>query len=231
MPTPLAHGVAGYAVAATIRSSRTERWRLTALAIAISWLPDLDFIPGIFVGDAGRYHRGPTHSLAGALLFSLPLALVITLVFRARSRDQPRMAGDERSFGFWYLFTLAVWFSHIVLDLLSPDMIGNSGMRLWWPVSNVYVATTLPLPAWLIHFVDLQFGPTATVFFHTLFSFHALGVAIVEALLFSPVLLMPITVAGLRRWRAARHLAHGAARPAQAHDAPPAGELEGTSGA
>jgi inner membrane protein len=194
MPTPLAHGVAGYAFGRTARDDWRAPLRLTAAAFIIAQLPDFDFLPGLLIGDVGKYHRGPTHSLVGAALVAFPLALILW-------RLAPRFMGQgaARSYWSWYAFALPVYASHLILDLLSPDTVGSVGLRLWWPMSNNYVAAPLPLPETLRGFLDLQFGPGSGAFFGTLFSRHAALVYGVEALIISPVLLLPLLARWLRR--------------------------------
>jgi hypothetical protein len=48
-------------------------------------------------------------------------------------------------------------------------------------------------------FFDLEFGPDSAGFFRTLFSGHALAVYVAEALLFSPVLVLPWVAARLAK--------------------------------
>lgn len=201
MPTPLAHGVAGFAVVRSVRSS-WRTWRLMAAAFLITLLPDLDFVPGLLVGDAGMYHRGATHSLAGAVLFSLPIAAGLVwlgsgLLGRGQDSERPGLWK-------WYGFVLPVYGSHVLLDLFSTDTIQNSGQRLWWPFSNTYVRLPVPMPTGWREFFDLQFGPGSDHFFGTLFSTHGLAVYVAEAFLFSPILLLPVLVGRIRRGRQRR---------------------------
>jgi membrane-bound metal-dependent hydrolase YbcI (DUF457 family) len=196
MPTPLAHGVAGYAAGRTFRPD-WRSWRFMVLASIIASLPDLDFIPGILIGDAGAFHRRATHSFFAAFVFALPIALVLWKLgarLMAGRSDASTAGGSSPApgFGAWYGFVVAVYASHLLLDLVSLDLVENSGLQLAWPFSRAYFSAPLPLPAALNTFFDLRFGPTGGAFFHTLFSLHAFGVYIVEALIFSPTLLIPV---------------------------------------
>jgi len=196
MPTPLAHGIAGSAVARTVRCN-WRSWRFIALAFVIASLPDLDFIPGMMVGDAGAVHRRATHSLFAAVAVSLPVAALLGR-YGSRWLDRTAFGGISKPrLGAWYVFVAPIYASHLLLDLVSLDTVENSGLQLWWPFSNAYVTAPLPLPAGLRAFFDLQFGPTAADFFRTLFSGRALAVYLAEALIFSPLLLVPFIVG---RW-------------------------------
>jgi membrane-bound metal-dependent hydrolase YbcI (DUF457 family) len=205
--------VAGLAALRTARGSSGTPYRLILAAFVVAQLPDLDFLPGIFAQDAGRFHRGPTHSLVGAALAALVIAAIVRRIspWLLGRREQPGPAG----LGFWvcYAFVLPVYLSHIALDMMSLDVVGNSGLRLFWPVTNAYVSTPLPLPAFITNFFDLEFGPTGGHFFRTLFSLRAAGVYLVEALLFSPLLLVPAIVARFRQRLAYRERGDAAQRP------------------
>jgi len=197
MPTPLAHGVAGIAVGRTARNGWKTPLRLAVAAFIIAQLPDFDFIPGLFTSDVGAFHRGATHSFVGAALIALPLAALMRWL-------SPWLLGtNERdaTMGLWswYAFVLPVYTSHLLLDLIAADTTGNPGLRLWWPLSADYVAAPLPLPGWLLAFTDLDFGPTSSQFFRTLFSLRGVAVYVMEALIFSPVLLLPLAAGWWRR--------------------------------
>lgn len=221
MPTPLAHGVAGFAVARTVRIGWAASFKLFAVAFIIAQLPDLDFIPGMFLPVVGTFHRGPTHSLVGAALVAVALAAVLVRigpwVLGGRDGNAPRPG-----FGAWYGFALAIYLSHLVLDLLSLDTVGNPGLKLWWPFSSAWVSTPAPMPAALQQFFNLEFGPTAGEFFATFFSLRAAAVYLIEAAVFAPLLLVPALIQWVRA-RAGRRPA--AAKPAVERGRP--GLLEG----
>ena len=201
MPTPLAHGVAGIAVGRTARDGWKTPLRLAVAAFIIAQLPDFDFIPGLFASDIGVFHRGPTHSFVGGAIIALPLAGLMRWISPWLLDTDDRNA--TMGFWSWYAFVLPVYTSHLLLDLIAADTTGNPGLRLWWPLSNDYVAAPLPLPGWLLSFTDLEFGPTGSQFFRTLFSLRGAAVYVVETLIFSPVLLLPLA-AGWWRRRSAR---------------------------
>lgn len=198
MPTPLAHGVAGYAIVRSFRDVPAT-WRLVLAAFLITIVPDLDFLPGVLIGSPAAFHRGPTHSLVGGMLLSLPIAVVL---IRLAPRLVSLEGGSQRpGFRFWYGFALIAYTSHLLLDLLSPDIVDNSGLQLWWPFTTAYARAPIVLHESVRAFFDLQLGPANENFFATLFSLHGLAVYFAEALLFSPILLVPLVLSRLRRRR------------------------------
>lgn len=126
MPSPLAHGAAGYLVH-RLRAAqsgegaapgRSGWWALLA-TIGLSLLPDLDAIPGILSGDFAAYHNNSTHSLAMAL----PAALAVGGLVWLRGR-----AG----FTFWFTTALVCYQLHVIMDYFTL----GRGVMLLWPFSG-----------------------------------------------------------------------------------------------
>src|SRR5206468_1583553 len=140
--------------------------------------PDLDFIPGLFIGEPNRFHHGPSHSLAFAALFGLSLGLVL----HAMKIDSIRR-------GFPILVGLCL--SHIGLDCLSIDTAAPYGMPLFWPVSHAYY-----YKAAIAFLPDIRRSNSTTSFVTSLFSPHNFRSVAVECILFVPVVLV---VLALRR--------------------------------
>jgi inner membrane protein len=201
MPTPLAHGLAGIAIGRTVRTG-WRAWHFAVLAFAITLVPDLDFVPGVLVGEPGLFHRGATHSLFGAAVLSMPIAMLLAALV-----PTPGSHGPGERFLRWYGFVLPVYSAHLFLDLLSPDTVHNSGLRILWPMTDALYMAAIPVPDAMRGFFDLEFGPDSAGFFRTLFSGHALAVYVAEALLFSPVLVLPWVAARLAK------RGHGDGRP------------------
>lgn len=152
MPSPVGHSLAGIAFSGLGRRSlggdrrafRDQVALLVALIFAAN-APDLDFLPGILLGDPDRFHHGPSHSLGAALAF----AVVAWLGARAlRARDAARLG---------LLMTLA-FASHLLLDMLSLDRRPPSGVPLLWPFSG----RTFVLP--FAVFMDVRREPAAGSF-------------------------------------------------------------------
>jgi inner membrane protein len=138
MPSPVAHGLAGLAVAALAlrrraRSPEEPRplpaadsgvqrlfW-IVALAFAAN-AADLDFLPGFLIGDPNRFHHRATHTVLAALVFGLGTTVV------------SRMAGlvASRRFGLLMGFS---YLTHIALDVFTRGTTEPYGMEIWRPFS------------------------------------------------------------------------------------------------
>lgn len=92
--------------------------RLLAAAIVFSLVPDLDFLPGLLIGEFSRFHNTATHSFLGGLVFALAVALLIQVWRRG-------------CFLFWFLFVLACYQIHVIMDFFT----WGRGLMLFWPLS------------------------------------------------------------------------------------------------
>ena len=152
MPSPVGHGLAGLVLegfsrlhpagrrhAARRRGGRSWLARLgfAALLVFAANAPDLDFIPGILIGEADRFHHGPAHSLGAAVLFGLG-AIVVA-----------RLSGARRPLhiGLWMALAFS---SHLLLDMFSLDKRPPNGVPLLWPLTDRYFVVAYPL------FLDIQ---------------------------------------------------------------------------
>ncbi|HWN81925.1 MAG TPA: metal-dependent hydrolase [Candidatus Udaeobacter sp.] len=126
-----------------------------ALLVFAANAPDLDFVPGILLGEPDRFHHGPAHSLGGAIIF----AGLAWLVARALRRRQALPIAALMGAGFM---------SHLFLDMCSLDTRAPNGVPLFWPFSSAYIM--LPLPV----FMDIQRNTAASNFFTSLLSRHNL---------------------------------------------------------
>lgn len=157
MATPVGHMLAG-ATASLASGRRDPVLRQLALGALAGAMPDLDFLPGLVVGDPATFHHGPSHSLAFALLAG---AIVWILVRRNRWK--------------WALTCGTAYASHLLLDTLTRDPSFPVGIQLFWPVSEAYIASPLrPLPR-VLHGVSV-------------INAHNFRVALVELLLFGGLL-------------------------------------------
>lgn len=158
MATPVGHMLAGASAAACARPKGPVSWRLGAGAAA-GGAADLDFVPGLLLGDPARFHHGPSHSLGVALL-------VASLVWFLASRDRWR----------WALAAGGAYASHLFLDILTVDPSPPVGIPLLWPLSDAYlISPVTPLPR-VLH-------SSASVF-----NLHNVGVALLEIVLFGLLL-------------------------------------------
>ena len=140
MPSPIAHGLAGVAIAHVARRSRWvgPHWAWFALLVFAANAPDLDFF---------WFHHGPVHSLTAAVLAGA-LAAVIARLFGAGA---PFRVGALVS---------AAYLSHLLLDFMNKQPPGGaSNLTLFWPFTNAY----LPAPIQLFEVIRHR-SPTKTFF-------------------------------------------------------------------
>jgi len=142
MSTPLGHLSVGVAWAfATARGAPTRSRLLTgALASAAA---DLDFVPGLLVGEPARFHHGASHSVVAMLLAS---AVVLAVTAR---RERPRVSA--------VVLVVGAFLSHLALDWLTHDPGTRRGLPLAWPFSSRRFAA----PLWLVPAVSRAWPPTS----------------------------------------------------------------------
>lgn len=176
MPSPVGHSLGALALMGLVRrfglvrrqtpTPAPARLRLdlgaqfalymwAALLVFAANAPDLDFVPGILLGEPDRFHHGPAHSLGGAVVFS---ALVWVLARKVRPRQALPIA----------LLMGIGFMSHLFLDMCSLDTRAPNGVPLFWPFSSAYIM--LPFPV----FMDIQRNTAASNFFTSLLSRHNL---------------------------------------------------------
>jgi len=173
MPSPVGHSLTGYLIyRATAGTAAEETWRTLLLYLVAANIPDLDFIPGLLVGEPGRYHHGASHSLGFAILFGLALSLTLA-AFKLGDRIQN------------FVIFFSLYFSHVLLDYLSTDTSFPYGVPLFWPLSNeYYIAPFAFLP-------DIHRPVSSGIKFITgVLSLHNLWAATVEALMLGFLILL-----------------------------------------
>jgi membrane-bound metal-dependent hydrolase YbcI (DUF457 family) len=113
MPLPIAHGIIGASIVATMLpgASPVRNWRPLLLGAAIAGCADLDY----FLSTS--LHRGMTHSL----LFAAFLSLVCLAIW---GRANPG----------WAIGFAGAAFSHGLLDFLTTKTM--PGVELLWPLSR-----------------------------------------------------------------------------------------------
>jgi len=189
MPSPVGHSLAGYIIHRAI-PSQGSGWQLMCLYIFVTNAPDLDFIPGLFLGNPSRYHHGISHSLGFAVLFSIGLSLIRFLLRRDRF---------ARNFGIFFL----LYSSHLALDYLSTDASPPHGQPLLWPFSGTYYISSVAV------FPDIRRVSTSSRdFVISLFSLHNLWAACLEILLlFSVLIVVKVAQRSVQKFGRARSLA------------------------
>ncbi len=174
MPSPVGHSLAGWVIASfRSRSLKPVNLKRIGLYAFIANAPDLDFIPGAMMGQPNLYHHGISHSIGAGLLFAGAAAFVIKLQSGGRLL---------REFG----YMLALYGSHLVLDLLSMDGRPPFGIPILWPFSGHYFMIPI-LPPVKHSVLD---HATMAQFLADVFSLHNLYVIGLEIALTVPFALI-----------------------------------------
>ena len=175
MATPIAHSLFGLACVRLGNTHwRAPAWRWYLFAIVAANAPDLDFIPGLLVGDINRFHQGPTHSLTAALLFGVFATLAARWL-----QSKPLHVG---------ILGTALYSSHLLLDFFCRDGRPPFGQPLLWPFTDTHWIAPQPLfSGGIKHGVP---GDSLVVFIQNVFSWHNLGVMAMEAVILLPLLLI-----------------------------------------
>ena len=156
----------GYAICrGTAKPTLAQPWKLVALYLFAANAPDLDFLPGLFVGDLGRYHHGPSHSIAFAILFGLCAGAFFSRRMHA------------------FVIAFSLYLSHVLLDYLVQDPSPPLGVRLFWPFSHEYYMAPFAF------YRPFNYpGSFAEPMISIVFSFHNLLTLLTEILFLLPVL-------------------------------------------
>lgn len=136
MPTPV-----GHSVTALVSISFLYPWSLSLITSPWLWFalisanaPDLDFLPGILIGNEGLYHRGPSHSVGAAVLYGLAAGLVVFVFTRSHWKAR-------RAFSVGGGLVLL----HLVLDIFVRDPGEPYGIELLWPLTDAYYYSSIYL--------------------------------------------------------------------------------------
>lgn len=136
------------------------------LAVVSASAPDLDFLPGLLLGNEALFHRGAGHSLGGACLYGL-LVLLAARVLTGSWKGALHPA----------LLASGLYLSHLVLDLIGHDPGPPHGIQFFWPFSDSYTVSPHTIfPNLDRHPFDWSVIP------------RALPVVAVEVLLLAPLL-------------------------------------------
>jgi len=123
MASPVGHTLAaliGYVATVDIQDSKPEYGKLAIYVLAAN-LADFDFLPGIFLGDPGRFHHGITHSIGAAVIFGV----IVWIIQRLRGQHSARMA----------VVLTALYGSHLLIDWMTADYRPPYGFPMLWPFS------------------------------------------------------------------------------------------------
>jgi inner membrane protein len=151
MPTPIAHGLAGYAflIFAEPKLASDFRGNLKAMGTGFFFgsLADADFFVAYYSKHPVLQHHYFTHSI----FFALLIGLTMYLVLRALRKSHPLRTA---------MILTAVYGTHLLLDYFTNDGSRPIGIPLLWPLSHKHFIA--PVEFFLsIHrgSMDVLFGP------------------------------------------------------------------------
>jgi membrane-bound metal-dependent hydrolase YbcI (DUF457 family) len=125
--------------------TRRERFALLGALVVAGNAPDLDFIPGVLIGDPGHFHRGASHSLLAVVAFT-GLMIVLTRCIGCRSHLRVGLV-------------LGLAFAgHLFVDIFSSWVDDHSGVALAWPLSSYRLLSPYPI------FKGISLYPGTTTF-------------------------------------------------------------------
>jgi membrane-bound metal-dependent hydrolase YbcI (DUF457 family) len=139
MPTPLAHSFCGLLFYPETEKHLFKNKVYTGCFIVfLSFLPDLDYLAGMFSPDLKNGHRLVTHSF----LFSLTVAIACGISAKLmKKKILP-----------FFIITASILGLHIFLDYLSFDTYPQNGVgiALLWPFTRMFFNFPFhPLAGWI----------------------------------------------------------------------------------
>jgi hypothetical protein len=137
--------------------------------------PDLDFLPGLVLGQPALYHQGISHSVGSALA----AAMVIAAGFAYLKRE---------SFRPFFGLCFVAFLSHLVMDFFGPDNRLPYGVPFFWPLSEMYFLSPMPFLLGTHHAGDDPAAPSEWLV--GLFNPHNFKALAVEAVWFAPIVLL-----------------------------------------
>jgi membrane-bound metal-dependent hydrolase YbcI (DUF457 family) len=133
MATPYGHTLVGLSLLNLWYPQRgfsKKNWLVYGAAILGASFPDLDFIPGLILGQGGRFHHGYFHSVGTAMGAALITGLAVILI--------PKRLPVIKTIG----FVLCLDFSHLLLDFFTE---APKGFPLFWPFTEARLLADLPI--------------------------------------------------------------------------------------
>jgi inner membrane protein len=175
MSSPIACSLAGYAVNNFfVTANKRERLSLILLSIFMANAADLDFLPGLLVGNPPLYHRGITHSLVFAFIFSIGIAGAYSII-----RKKP----------FFAIFSLCFisYLTHLIIDFFAPydsHYEPVHGLLLFWPISGERCIS--PVPVFLGIYHNASSSPTTLRWIESILTLPNLTAIVREIILIMP---------------------------------------------
>ena len=175
MASPIGHLLAGYTIYSSIgrrvpKGRSSMIWMCMFMAIA----PDLDFIPGLVLGQPALYHQGISHSFGCALTVSLALAWLY--------------GHGGRAFVGTCVALFLSYSSHLAIDFFAPDGRVPYGQPLLWPIEHSHYISPFAI-FWGFHHAGSASSSTFQ-WVTSIFSLHNLGAIAVELAIMSPIIVL-----------------------------------------
>jgi inner membrane protein len=167
MPSPVGHSLMGYVIYGATGLTGDRNWTVSMLYLFAANAPDLDFLPGLVIGNLSKYHHGPSHSVGFAILFGI----VASLFFSRRL--------------YTFIIASSLYFSHVVLDYLIQDPSPPHGVPLLWPLTYEYYMAPF---AFFPRFDYLASSTDSMV--AAIFTLHNLTTIAIEIALLCPLLVL-----------------------------------------
>ncbi len=158
MPSPIAHSVSGYILGKVLpwersKVSKHQKLHLHIYAVFVAIFADFDFIPQLITGE--RFHRGLTHTIFFAFIFSVIVGFLIS-----KRWHQPYKQ--------ILLFTFTIYISHLFLDFFTA---GGKGMQLLLPFTNTFFKSPVSIFPKVSHSSGLwAFSHLITISFELIYS-------------------------------------------------------------
>jgi membrane-bound metal-dependent hydrolase YbcI (DUF457 family) len=182
MASPVGHTLAALiACAATDVTTRRQPpdYRKAWLFVLAANAPDLDFLPGLLMGNASLFHHGIHHSIGAAALFGL----TVWAIGRFRENLSAHTA----------FVCFLLYLSHLLIDGMTADYWEPYGFPALWPFSPARYHFSVSL-FWNIERNGFLTLPTLL---------HNLNAVLIEAAVLTPI---PAAVWIVRRNPLARSL-------------------------
>jgi inner membrane protein len=100
------------------------RWLI--MGVLFANLPDIDYLPGILIGDLNAFHHGFTHSLGWITVTSL------AGLFVARATNYHAACT-------LFLLMWGLQASHLAMDMMTDDGRAPYGIMALWPIFSEYL--------------------------------------------------------------------------------------------
>lgn len=180
MPMPVGHSLAAV-ILNELKIFKPANSILTSvlLSIALANLADIDYLPGILMGNPNQFHHGFTHSIGAALLVGLVFS--VCCYYREAQILRP------------FIFATSLYFSHVFLDYFSKDTGAPYGVPIFWPLSSEYFISPV------LVFSDIHKDSSSSTFLQSLFVRHNALTILREILILVPLALVVLIGKRIRK--------------------------------